>query len=124
MHDYIANAIRTESKAFPLEERKFPDAESDRLLHAAMGLCTEAGEFMDALKRHLFYGKALDEVNLKEELGDILWYVAIAMDALDTTFPEEMERNINKLRARFPDKFTEENALVRDLDAERNVLEQ
>ena len=42
-----------------------------RLLHAAMGLCTESGEFMDMMKKHILYGKTIDEVNLKEELGDL-----------------------------------------------------
>lgn len=124
MDQYIADACRTESNVFPLCEHKFPENESDRLLHAAMGLCTEAGEFMDALKKHLFYKNELDEVNLHEELGDILWYVAIAADALDIDFTTIQQINIAKLRARFPDKYSHENANTRDLDNERSILEQ
>lgn len=123
MQDFIAHAIRTESPAFPLNEQKYPEAETNRLLHAAIGMVTEASEFIDAMKKHLFYRKPLDEVNLKEELGDVLWYVAIAMDALDTDFPTEMARVIKKLRTRFPDKFTDNGALFRDLEAERKTLE-
>lgn len=124
MHDFIPLAIRTESFTFPLNEQKFPSATSDRLLHAAIGLVTEAGEFADALKKHLFYSKPLDEVNLKEELGDILWYIAIAMDALGTDFPTEMTRVIKKLQVRYPEKFDEEKAEARDLFAERKALEE
>lgn len=94
-----------------------------RLLHAAMGLCTESGEFMDMMKKHILYGKPIDNVNLKEELGDLEWYVALAIDELNTTFGIIFETNITKLRARYPNKFTEEAALHRDLEKERKILE-
>jgi len=93
------------------------------LLHASMGMVTEAGEFMDMMKKHLFYGKPQDTTNLKEEIGDILWYAAIALEALDTNFEEVMETNIAKLKARYPEKFTEDKALNRNLDTEREILE-
>lgn len=117
--DFIEQAKRTESNMTPkMTEGKW------RLLHAAMGLTTEAGEFMDALKKYYFYGKALDRTNLLEELGDLLWYMAIALDELDSDFSSEMDRVIRKLRARFPDKFNALDANIRDLDAERRELEQ
>ena len=94
-----------------------------RLLHAAMGLCTESGEFMDMMKKHILYGKPLDEVNLKEELGDLEWYIALAIDELHTTFGIIFETNITKLRARYPNKFTEHDAMNRDLEKERKILE-
>ena len=94
------------------------------LLHAAMGLTTESGEFMDAIKKHLFYGKPLDKVNLKEEIGDVLWYCALALHSLDSSFEEVMATNIAKLKARYPDKFEESQALNRDLDKERSILEK
>lgn len=93
------------------------------LLHASMGLVTEAGEFQDMLKKHVFYGRELDEVNLKEEIGDILWYCAIALDALGSDFESVMQTNIDKLKARYPEKFTEDSANNRDLDTEREILE-
>lgn len=93
------------------------------LLHASMGLVTEAGEFQDMLKKHVFYGKPLDKINLKEEIGDLLWYCAIALEALDTDFQAVMQTNIDKLKARYPEKFTEEKAENRDLDKERKILE-
>lgn len=116
MKDYIQNALRTESGQFNLNGEQ-------RLLHASMGLVTESAEFLDALKKSFFYGKELDKVNLKEELGDILWYVAIACDALGTDFETEMKRNINKLRTRYPEKFESHQAENRDLEKERETLE-
>ena len=92
------------------QENNAPRDKTQDLLHASMGLVTEAGEFQDMLKKHVFYGKPLDEVNLKEEIGDLLWYCAIALEALDTDFQAVMQTNIDKLKARYPEKFTEEKA--------------
>lgn len=122
--DYISNAIRTESTDFEAMNNRLMEDGTKRLLHAGIGLSTEAGEFMDALKKHIFYGKELDRVNLKEELGDLFWYMAIACDELDIEFEPIMVRNIEKLRARYGEKFTEEKAENRDLNRERTILEQ
>ena len=84
---------------------------------------TETAEFTDALKKSIFYGKTLDIINLKEELGDLLWYVSIAMDELGTNYEHEMNRVIIKLKSRYPEKFTEEKAENRDLKKEREILE-
>ncbi len=116
MKDYIQNALKTESIHFNVKGR-------ERLLHAGIGLATESGEFLDALKKSIFYGRDLDTINLKEELGDVLWYLAIAMDALGTDFETEMEKNIKKLKVRYGEKFTKELAENRNLEKEREVLE-
>ena len=117
---YIEDAKRTESllSIEGLSEKQI------RLIHAQMGIQTESAEFTDALKKHIFYGKKLDEVNLREEIGDMLWYIAIALDCLDSNFETEMKINIDKLKARYPEKFSEEKAEIRDLKKEREILEQ
>lgn len=92
------------------------------LVHAIIGKATEAGELLEALKLGMD-GQALDRTNLMEELGDGQWYDAILANALGFTFEEVQQINIDKLRARFPDKFTEYDAQNRDLGAERKVLE-
>lgn len=56
-------------------------------LHTSVGLLTEAGEIIDAYKRLWFYKKELDVVNIKEEIGDILWYLALGFNALGQEFP-------------------------------------
>ena len=121
--EYIENAIVTESRDFEAKRARLTDR-NIRLLHAAMGAVTESGELLDSLKKAIFYGKELDVVNFKEELGDILWYLAIAYHELDGSFEEGMEVNIAKLRARYGDKFTAARALKRDLDVERAILEE
>lgn len=125
MKTFIEDSMRTESSEFNmLVDQDAKIYHKERLIHAAFGMQTETAEFTDALKKSLFYGKVLDVTNLKEELGDLLWYVAIAMDELDTDFETEMQRVINKLKVRYPEKFTNELAENRDLDAERQELEK
>ena len=99
-------------------------ADMSRVMHASMGLVTEAGELMDMLKKHLMYGKPFDKVNLSEELGDCAWYLALAATACGLNLEDIMAQNIAKLRARYPEKFEAHQALVRDLEKERAVLEQ
>ena len=94
-----------------------------RLLHGMIGVVTEIGEAMDAVKKHLIYGKPLDLVNIMEEAGDKQWYIALILDAAGYLESDAMTRNIAKLKARFGDKFTEEAALNRDLGKERATLE-
>ena len=96
---------------------------SENLLHGAFGLCTESGELQDALKRTLFYGTELDKTNLIEELGDIEWYLALIRTELDVSQEEVQQANLAKLRKRFPEKFTSEEALERDLEGERDAIE-
>lgn len=127
MKDYIKNAVRTEAPiTVSVSERLRWSA---RLIHGIFGLTTEVGEFTDGLKRHIFYGKDIDYVNLQEEVGDLLWYLAIILDELSTqskldlNFEKVMQLNIAKLRERFPDKFTEEDALNRNLEKEREKLD-
>ena len=120
----IKLALRTEA---PLSEElleRLRNPKLIRILHAAQGLATEAGEIMDAVKKHIFYGKPLDEVNLKEEMGDVDWYQSILCDALGTTMKEIEEANIKKLATRYGDKFSEDRAILRDLDRENVVLQQ
>ena len=93
------------------------------LLHGAIGISTEAGEILDAFKRHIYYGKELDVVNVKEEIGDIMWYVAILCRELNLEMGDILQTNIDKLKARYPDKFSEHYAINRDLNSERNILE-
>lgn len=121
---YIKDAVRTESRNFEAMNERLNDDGLKRLLHAGIGLSTEAGEFLDALKKHIFYGKELDKVNLAEEMGDLFWYMAIVADELGFEFEEVMERNITKLKARYGEKFSEEKAEKRDLDTEREILEE
>lgn len=107
----------------PLDDKlASPIAIDPRLFHAIIGTMTESSELAEALLKALTTNST-DVVNVLEEFGDINWYQAIAVDALEGDFEEILTRNIAKLKARFPDKFTSENAIERDLTKERDILE-
>ena len=121
--NYVQNVLRSESPVTNELRNRLQNEDTIRLLHAAMGMATEAGEFLDMLKKHIFYGKPMDFVNAKEEVGDQMWYAGLAIDVLKTTFDEVLTVNIDKLKSRYPEKFTEEAAINRDLNTERAILE-
>lgn len=104
--------------------RKEPLSENQTdLLHCAIGASTETGELLDAFKKHIYYGKPLDIINIGEEIADTMWYLSNLARMLNLDIEKLLENNIAKLTVRFPDKFTEEKALNRNLDSERKVLE-
>lgn len=190
--EYVEGAIKTKSSNYD------SDALSSDLVHAILGIVTESAEFMEGVGgRDTFYA---DKTNLKEEIGDICWYLAIAQkyyddnnfevdifgaEAYDIEFKRVdtfcellvvtageladvvkrsfyygkgsstpsiadlpclfektfmicqalakmlnadieniMRTNLEKLQARFPDKFDTEKVFNRDLANEREVLEQ
>lgn len=84
-----------------------------RLINGALGLAGECGEVVDIIKKHTQYNKTLDKAHLKEELGDVLWYMAIILEDIGSSFEEVMQLNRDKLDKRFPIKFSELEALVR-----------
>lgn len=93
-----------------------------RLFHALIGILTESTELAEALEKIIVTGSA-DDVNILEEFGDIAWYEAIGIDELDGDFETILNTNIEKLRKRFPEKFTSEHAIDRDIEVERKTLE-
>lgn len=121
--NYVENVLRTESPVTPEMIERISNPDTIRLIHGAMGLITESAEFMDALKKHIFYGKPLDFTNLLEECSDTYWYTGVIIDVLRTTINEVMTMNIEKLKLRYPEKFSEHHAEHRNLEAERELLE-
>ena len=94
-------ALLTRMNNLELED----DCNIPPLITAAFGLTAEAGEFTEVVKKIILQGKPYNEDNIfhmKRELGDICWYLAQACMALDTTFDEIIEMNVDKLKARYP----------------------
>ena len=97
--DYAA--LLTRMNKLELED----DCNLSQLLTAALGLGAESGEFTEVVKKIILQGKPYNEDNvfhMKRELGDICWYIAQACMALDTTFDEIIEMNVDKLKKRYP----------------------
>ena len=108
--EFVSEVTSDPSKDIALLFRRMTDLEVEqdadvpRLLTAALGLCAESGEFTEVIKKIILQGKPYNEENvfhLKRELGDICWYLAQACMALDTTFDEIIEMNVEKLKARY-----------------------
>lgn len=93
-------------------------------LHGILGEVTEIAEIAEHFSEVAFEGKPFDRVNAIEEEGDRTFYSACRWRFLDVTPEDDIYGpNINKLRIRYPERFTSERALTRDLGAERRSLE-
>lgn len=118
-NQYQDACVRLESSDYGAIKKRLSDRRIIRLRHVADGLVTEAAEVVDQLKRHTFYGSDLDETNLLEELGDVLWYCAVALDELGFSFEDCMAANLRKLHRRNRgDRFNGRATLDRDTEAE------
>jgi len=124
---YQQLAARTECDQEAARQRVATDnmLRTTRLLHACLGLSGEVGELSAAAERWVYYGHDLDAGNVKEEVGDCLWYLALACNALGLDMAQVMEANIAKLRQRYPSKYSDDQALEvnRDRAAERSIVE-
>ena len=85
----------------------------DVLINSVMGLCGEAGEAIDIVKKWLAQGHELDKEHLAKELGDVAWYLAEAATALNIPLEEIFEANIEKLKKRYPEGFQAERSVMR-----------
>jgi len=91
-----------------------------RIFHSIVGIQTEATELLEALD---ITKKELDDINIAEEFGDLDWYKAIGVNELGISWDTVLETVIAKLKARYPNKFTSEDAINRNLDKEREILD-
>ena len=125
--DYSELAMRTELTDAQYIEAGKRLAEFVRLDHALKGIVTEVGELSNVLKCYVIYNKPWtikEQNNLIEEAGDLAWYLAILFNEIWSLTngkinPQKiLELNIKKLQQRYPEKFDEQKALFRDIDAE------
>jgi len=113
---YIELASRTRS---PLK------TQLENNIHMILGMLTEVGELADSFKKNMAYNKEIDWINVKEEVSDILWYIANFIQLNNLDIDEILEKNIKKLETRYPNlRFDENNAIKRNLEKERFVLEK
>ena len=84
------------------------------LVNAALGLCGEAGEAADIIKKHIFHDHELDRDGLIKELGDVAWYIAEAATVLGVSLEEVLSKNIEKLQKRYPEGFDYQRSIKRE----------
>lgn len=85
----------------------------ERVECAALGIAGEGGEYADRIKKVLFQGHARDPEKEAEEIGDVLWYLALAAEQTGYTLGQIADMNLEKLRKRYPDGFSVERSLGR-----------
>lgn len=84
------------------------------LIHMMMGITGEAGELLDAIKKHVIYRKPLDRANAIEELGDIEFYLEGLRQGLDISRDLTLQSNMDKLGLRYAGyKYSDEAAKTR-----------
>ena len=83
------------------------------IVNGVLGLCGEAGECADMVKKHLFQGHDLDREHLAKELGDVAWYLAVSAYSIGYDLETVLQMNVDKLRKRYPDGFDAERSLNR-----------
>ena len=86
---------------------------SEQLSDGVMGLCGEAGECIDILKKHLYQGHDLNPTRMAGELGDVAWYLAVSAHALGFDLETILRMNVNKLKTRYPDGFDSQRSINR-----------
>ena len=103
-NDYQKKAMTTLNPAL---------SKKDVLVNGVMGLCGEAGECIDLVKKHLHQGHPLDTEKLCKELGAVAWYLAETAWALDIPLESILRGNLEKLKKRYPQGFDSEKSMNR-----------
>lgn len=96
LSEFQRKAMRTANMAL---------TDNEQITNAVMGLSGEAGELSNKIKKFLFQGHDFDKPSVVEEIGDCLWYVALACESMGVNLEDVAQNNIEKLMARYPDKF-------------------
>ena len=104
INEYQALAMVTANKNLSMREM---------LVNGVMGMCGEAGESIDLVKKHLFHGHELNRDKLTEEIGDVAWYLAETCTALGVTLEDVLSKNIEKLKRRYPEGFESSRSINR-----------
>jgi NTP pyrophosphatase (non-canonical NTP hydrolase) len=81
-----------------------------------IGLCGEVGEIADCIKKYTMYQKNLDVDNLKEEIGDLLFYTFGILNELEISIFECMTQNQAKLAERYKSKTYSDQAAIERAD--------
>ena len=97
LDDYQTAALRTVNSE--LNER-------DRLLDASAGLAEEAAEVLGLIRKREFQNRDVDQAKLTEELGDVLWCLAVTAHTLGISLSRVAEYNQSKLTARHPEGWS------------------
>lgn len=100
-----------------------PDQYEDMTaIHMVMGMATEVGELTDFFKKNLAYKKPIDMARVHDEVGDLMWYISEFCNYYHINLENILQKNIDKLRVRFPEKFDEQLAINKNDALEKTVF--
>ena len=103
--------------------RTIPTLHGDlAIANASMGLCGEAGELVDHLKKHVFHKSPLDTQHVLKEVGDVMFYLNWIVVMFGLSWDDILSANFAKLMARYPNGFNEDDANNRDLSKEEAAI--
>lgn len=105
INEYQKEALRTSSMNYE---------NYGMIVNGALGLAGESGEVADIIKKSVFQGHAFDTDHLAEELGDVAWYLAVTAHAIGYDLETVLQRNVDKLRKRYPDGFSADKSIHRE----------
>jgi NTP pyrophosphatase (non-canonical NTP hydrolase) len=80
----------------------------ERLLCGILALGGEVGELQNYVKKGIWHGHGVDPKFVVEELGDLLWYIAEVSSAIGVSMSDVAKFNIDKLKERYPEGFSED----------------
>ena len=119
MQEYQKAAMRTNDGKCTGRLIEFIDKsllDDGGILNASLGLSGEVGELNDMIKKAIFHGHKIPLVAIKKEIGDVMWYVAMMCESFGFDMCEIAQMNIDKLKARYPEGFSEERSQNRKAD--------
>ena len=86
----------------------------EHLYNGILGLAGETGECADLVKKHFYQDGREIIQNLKDEAGDVLWYVVEVISAMGWTLEEVAQHTVDKLKQRYPEGFSADRSLHRE----------
>jgi NTP pyrophosphatase (non-canonical NTP hydrolase) len=121
--EFLKSVDQLENKEFDKLKARMSDELNLRLMHACIGIGTEAGEVQDLFKKKVMYGKEIQTSDFVDEISDLLWYMGVACNALGITLEEVMKKNYAKLTTRYGLSltFSEERAIVKNKELEKKA---
>lgn len=86
----------------------------DRITNAIFGITGEAGEVADIFKKVWYQGHLLNRDEVLSELGDVMYYVCLLANIMDSTLEDVATRNIIKRGKRYPKGFESKRSVNRE----------
>lgn len=104
LKEYQALARRTQNNELAIEEKE---------RHALFGMASEVGE-IHAIYQKVYQGHVMDYMQVVDEMGDLMWFMAELADAIGVSLDDVADHNIGKLKKRYPQGFDVEHSVHRE----------